>query len=235
MFESAFTIGFRLRRSIGLFGIFAAIAIRSSAEQMPVRSFIEKHCFECHDADEKKGGLDLTALPFELGNSTNFAVWVTVDDRVTRGEMPPKKKARPDPAVLKTFTNYLSASLMVADQAKVSKEGRATPQRRLNRYEYEETLRDLLSLPYLEVKAFLPEDSESHGFNKVGDALDVSHVQMARYLEAGEFALRQAPGAAGSSAGGKDHPVLHLGRARVFRKNQARRPAQPPDVSAGGP
>src|SRR5882724_3426026 len=53
-------------------------------------------------------------------------------------------------------------------------------------------LRDLLSLPYLEVKSFLPEDSEAFGFNKVGEALDVSHVQMARYLAAAEFALREA-------------------------------------------
>jgi len=53
---------------------------------------------------------------------------------------------------------------------KVAAEGRAT-KRRLNRYEYEETLRDLLAMPYLEVKAFLPEDSESQGFNKIGDAL----------------------------------------------------------------
>ena len=47
-------------------------------------------------------------------------------------------------------------------------------------------------MPYLEVKSFLPEDSEAFGFNKVGQALDVSHVQMARYLSAAEFALRQA-------------------------------------------
>src|SRR6185436_9723498 len=65
-------------------------------------------------------------------------------------------------------------------------------QRRLNRYEYEETIRDLLSLPSIEVKGFLPEDAEAHGFNKVGEALDVSHVQIARYLAAAEFALRHA-------------------------------------------
>src|SRR4029079_9099962 len=77
------------------------------------------------------------------------------------------------------------------DEQRIAAEGRAT-QRRLNRFEYEDTLRDLLGLPSLEVKSFLPEDSEAHGFNKVGDALDVSHVQMARYLSAAEFALREA-------------------------------------------
>src|SRR5258708_27459835 len=105
--------------------------------------------------------------------------------------MPPKKKPRPAAGELRRFTNSLSSALLAADLKRVAIEGRAT-QRRLNRYEYENTLRDLLSLPSLEVKSFLPEDSEAFGFNKVGEALDVSHVQMARYLAAAEFALRQA-------------------------------------------
>src|SRR5215475_3027363 len=74
-------------------------------DQTPaVRQFLERHCFECHDADVKKGGLDLTALTFDLANGTNFAKWVLVHDRVSGGEMPPKKKARPDLAELQAFT-----------------------------------------------------------------------------------------------------------------------------------
>ena len=41
------------------------------------------------------------------------------------------------------------------------------------------------------MKDWLPEDGEAHRFNKSGDALDVSHVQMARYLGAADYALRQ--------------------------------------------
>lgn len=156
-----------------------------------VRTFIDTHCAECHDADSKKGGLDLTSLGFDLKNPQDFARWVSVNDRVAAGEMPPKKKPRPPAVDLHAFTNSLGPVLLKADLARVAIEGRAT-KRRLNRYEYEDTLRDLLSLPYLEVKSFLPEDSEAYGFNKVGQALDVSHVQMGRYLMAAEFALRQA-------------------------------------------
>src|SRR5258706_1317094 len=153
--------------------------------------FLQRHCVECHDSDTKKGGLDLTALSFDLANRQPFERWVKVEDRVAAGEMPPKKKARPAPGELKLFTNSLSADLLKSDLARIAFEGRAT-ERRMNRYEYEETLRDLFGLPYLDVKSFLPEDSESHGFNKIGDALDVSHVQMGRYLSAAEFALRTA-------------------------------------------
>lgn len=155
------------------------------------REFVERHCVECHDAETKKGGLDLTALAFEPKTATNLARWVTIHDRVQSGEMPPPKRARPDAKEQEAFLKSLSASLTAADQALIAGEGRAT-QRRLNRYEYEATLRDLLQLPWLQIRDALPEDGEAHRFNKVGTALDISHVQMARYLGAADAALRQA-------------------------------------------
>ena len=76
-----------------------------------------------------------------------------------------------------------------------SRDGRAV-HRRLNRYEYENALRDLLHIPWAQVKDKLPLDGERHGFNKSGEALDVSFVQIERYLGAADYAMRQAMGAA---------------------------------------
>ncbi len=172
--------------------LFAATAALAAADLPPAsRRFVEKHCVECHDAEVKKGGLDLTALKLDPANPTNFSTWVLVHDRVMLGEMPPKKKTRPETTELEAFTKSLSSSLVAAEQTRTAKEGRAT-RRRLNRYEYENALRDLLHAPWLQVRDSLPEDGEAHRFNKVGDALDVSHVQMARYLGAADYALRQA-------------------------------------------
>lgn len=67
--------------------------------------------------------------------------------------------------------------------------GRAT-RRRLNRLEYENTVRDLLGAPWLQLKDLLPEDPVAYHYNKIGEALDVSHIQISKYLEAAEFALR---------------------------------------------
>jgi hypothetical protein len=180
-------------KGFGQFCLLLAVASASLGAPLPPnnRQFLEKHCFECHDDEVKKGGLDLTALRFDPANSTNFSAWVLVHDRISNGEMPPKKKARPAAAELEAFTNALAASLISAEEARIAKEGRAT-QRRLNRYEYENTLRDLLHAPWLQIRDSLPEDGEAYRFNKVGEALDISHVQMARYLSAAEYALRQA-------------------------------------------
>lgn len=172
--------------------LFTVVASSRAGDQGATLSgFLEQHCFECHDAETKKGGIDLTALKLDLANSVNFSQWVTVHDRVSRGDMPPKKKARPDAPKLEAFVKSLSTALIAAEQAGVASDGRAT-RRRLNRYEYENALRDLLHAPWLQVRNSLPEDGEAFRFNKIGEALDVSHVQMARYLSAADYALRQA-------------------------------------------
>lgn len=157
----------------------------------PVTSaFIDTHCVECHDAETKKGNLDLTALKFDLRDRKAFAQWVKVHDRVREGEMPPRKKPQPEAAGAKAFLAALAPPMAAADQVRRETEGRTT-WRRMNRYEYENTLRDLLDAPWLQIKDKLPEDGEANRFNKIGDALDVSHVQMARYLGAADYALRE--------------------------------------------
>ena len=153
-------------------------------------AFIEQHCASCHDDIEKKGDLDLTALALNPQDPKNFAEWVKVHDRVSTGEMPPKDKKRPPAGEVEKFVGTLSSTLISAERTAFASEGRAT-RRRLNRYEYENAVRDLLGAPWLQIRDSLPEDGEAFRFNKIGEALDVSHVQMQRYLNAAEYALRQ--------------------------------------------
>jgi len=155
-----------------------------------VRQFLEANCYACHSTQTKKGDLDLTALKLDLDDPKAFATWVKVHDRVRDGEMPPKGMPRPDTAARDAFLKALAAPMIAADEARVRREGRAA-WRRMNRYEYENTLRDLLGAPWLQIKELLPEDGEAYRFNKVGEALGVSHVQMGRYLMAAEYALRE--------------------------------------------
>ena len=155
------------------------------------RAFLERYCFECHDTETQKGGLDLTKLPWDPKETSQWARWIQVHDRVENGEMPPRKKTPPTASDRQAFLQLLSGTLLNADQKRIAQQGRST-QRRLNRYEYENVLRDLLHIPWLQIRDALPEDGEAYRFNKVGDVLDISHVQMARYLAAADSALRQA-------------------------------------------
>jgi hypothetical protein len=170
----------------------------SLADEGPTKisvEFFDQYCGECHYEDQS-GGLDLSVLTFEPGNRENLATWVRVFDRVAAGEMPPKKKKeRPAPADLATFTHSVSTSLTAFEKEVTARDGRAI-QRRLNRYEYENALRDLLNVPWAQVKDKLPHDGEANRFNKSGEALDVSFVQMERYLTSADYAMRQAMSAA---------------------------------------
>ncbi len=154
------------------------------------RAFLETHCVACHNTTNKKGGLDLTALKDDYTDQVAFAMWVKVHDRVRDLEMPPKSAPQPDAPERAAFLKNLAQPMIAADAARIHREGRAV-WRRMNRYEYENTLRDLLDAPWLQVKELLPEDGEAYRFNKVGTALGVSHVQISRYLSAAEFALRE--------------------------------------------
>jgi hypothetical protein len=151
-----------------------------------LRPFLEKHCVDCHDAENAKGGLDFGKLSSDLNQPETLAKWVRVFDRVDQGEMPPKKKARPEAGALAAFTKTLATSLTEADRAH-----KATVLRRLNRNEFEQTLNDLLGINE-ELAPLLPEDGRAQGFDKVGEALDLSSVHLQRAMDAARQALNAA-------------------------------------------
>jgi len=156
-----------------------------------VGKFLAQYCIDCHDSDTNEGGLDLSALEFRPEDRKSFDRWVGIVARVRDGEMPPVDEERPEERLTARFLKTLETLLVAADRQRVEREGRAV-WRRLNRHEYENTLRDIFEIPWLRVKQILPEDGEAHRFNKVGEALQISHVQMARYMQAADTALRQA-------------------------------------------
>ena len=160
--------------------------------QQPTASighFLKSHCLECHSDSTKEGTLDITTLKWEDGS--DLQKLVRVFERVREGEMPPKSEpVLPEESKVK-FLSELSLRLNLMDKERIKRDGRAM-KRRLNRYEYENTLRDLLNLPWIQIRDMLPEDGELYRFNKSGEALDVSHVQLSRYLSAADYALRQA-------------------------------------------
>jgi hypothetical protein len=152
----------------------------------PRAAFLEKHCFECHDADARKGDLDLTSLAFDPLNQ----IWVKVHDKVLHGDMPPRKAEQPSAEARKDFLASLAKPLTEADLSRQAENGRGLL-RRLNRVEFENALSDLLHTP-LRLRELLPPDAKGGGFDTVGAALNVSSVQMESYLQAIDVALNEA-------------------------------------------
>lgn len=156
-----------------------------------VKTFVEKHCIECHNAETKSGGLSFSEITFELDNRPTSHRWVRIHDRVLAGEMPPKNSEIPAEIEKSGFIQTLQTSLVVAEQKRRGQNGRSII-RRMNRIEFENTLRDLLDVPWLDVKELLPDDGRADGYTKSAAALDVSPVLLAKYAEAIDVALNAA-------------------------------------------
>ncbi len=155
-------------------------------------AFISKNCVSCHGKQSPAGALDIAAAvkAFKPSDAKSFGVWVKIHDRVAAGEMPPKGSGTVAAAPKSAFIASVANRLNYASAVRVHRDGRAV-WRRMNRYEYENSLRDLLDAPWLQVKPMLPEDGLAYRLNKSGEALDVSHVQINRYLSAADYALRE--------------------------------------------
>jgi Protein of unknown function (DUF1592)/Protein of unknown function (DUF1588)/Protein of unknown function (DUF1585)/Protein of unknown function (DUF1587)/Protein of unknown function (DUF1595)/Planctomycete cytochrome C len=171
--------------------LFAAGGMAAGPPFAGADAFIQKNCAACHNSSAPAARLDLTKLGYEPGNPDNFAIWVKVHDRVSAGEMPPPPIARPSAESLTQFVNGLNTALTAYERTLAAERGRAGL-RRLNAYEYENAIRDVLNVPWVQLKSKLPQDGEAWRFNKIGTALDVSHVQLARYMSSADYALRQA-------------------------------------------
>ena len=188
MRHSSTTVDGRLRSAL-VFSALVLLPTVTLAADEPLRTFLDAYCLVCHDAVTSKGGLDLENLPVDFQEPAAFEAWVKVHDRIETGEMPPKaRQERPNRVEAETVLLGLERALADADRSRRSVDGRAVF-RRLNATEYENTLRDLFGIPGLRVKDLLPEDGRAFGYDKCAAGLDLSHVQLARYLEAAAVAL----------------------------------------------
>ncbi len=165
----------------------------SAFETDRLASQLRESCLDCHSGAEPEGDFDLAPITARLESqgepdASDLTIWIKVHDRVDAGEMPPEG-GLPDKA-RDQFLKPLRNRLIELDRQQIENEGRAI-WRRMNRHEYENSMRDLLHAPWLQLATMLPEDGELHRFNKLGEALDVSHVNFARYMQAADYALRE--------------------------------------------
>ena len=179
-----------------------------------VRPILDRHCVGCHGPDQTKGGFRADQLTADLTNPANRERWLTAAKRVRAGEMPPKGKASADVLPLADWVD-------AAEAARRAAHGRVAL-RRLNRTEYENTVRDLLGID-LELKDLLPPDQSANGFDTNSDAQHVSSYLMERYLDAADAALAVAiangpqPPLVKKRVSLKDERYVKTTTERVFR------------------
>ncbi len=157
----------------------------SNAEEFAsaVRPVLAKHCFGCHNAK-----VTLAKLNLEAVSSSEATVWEKVREKVSSGLMPPLGQPRLARGELSVVTKWLDATLKPIETK--SEPGRVMA-RRLNRVEYNNTLRDLLGVAARPADEF-PVDDSGYGFDNVADVLTLSPMLMEKYMTAAHRVSRLA-------------------------------------------
>ncbi len=190
-------LAFRMVRPTLTFAVFGAVVCASVAPaaaqdfQKDIVPFLNKYCYDCHDAELAKGHLNLEAFKDDSRFFRDQRVWREVVNQVTSGEMPPaKKKTRPSPAEVEALQTSVH-KLLAAAIAKSKPDPGDVTIRRLNRAEFNHTIRDLCFLDE-NFSADFPADDTGYGFDNIGDVLTFSPVHLERFLSVGEAIAAKA-------------------------------------------
>ncbi|MBI2926031.1 MAG: DUF1592 domain-containing protein [Verrucomicrobia bacterium] len=158
---------------------------RKVSFQKEVQPLFARYCYDCH-GEKKKGDLDLRVYADETAVLKDRQVFAEVLKNVSNHIMPPKKKPQPTPAERQVLTRWLNETLFACDCSKPDP-GRVTL-RRLNRVEYNNTIRDLLGVAFQPADDF-PADDIGYGFDNIGDVLSLPPILFEKYLAAAEKIL----------------------------------------------
>ena len=163
-----------------------------------VNRFVERYCLECHAGDDSAAGLDLDAIGLD-DIDRRPAAWEKVVRRLSARQMPPAPLSRPEEG---EYDAVVAAIVGPLDRraAEHPEPGRTDTFRRLNRTEYQNAIRDLLTLD-VDASALLPGDESSHGFDNITVG-DLSPTLLDRSITAAQQISRLAVGAPGRSPGG---------------------------------
>ena len=149
-----------------------------------------RYCVACHNDASKSGGLSLKRLNASHPEQ-NAAEWEKVIVKLRAGMMPPSGAPRPDAAAIDSFASSLEEAL---DNASAAHPNPGRPAlHRLNRFEYANSVRDLLDVE-VDPAAYLPADDMSHGFDNMAEVLNVSPTLMEGYIRAAGRISRMALG-----------------------------------------
>lgn len=145
---------------------------------------VQKYCIECHGEKKRRGDITLHTFRDTVGVLKAAATWEAVLDMVESSAMPPEKSPQPTVEERQRLVKWLEQALFHFDCETATDPGRVTI-RRLNRAEYNNTVRDLLGIDFQPADDF-PSDDVGHGFDNIGDVLSLPPLLMEKYIDAAE-------------------------------------------------
>ena len=156
-----------------------------------VQPFFNQYCYECHGDGVNTANLELDSYKTAASAMKDAARWELVERYVHSHEMPPPEKDREQPSdqQREEIAGWVDGQLNRYYQQHPDP-GRVTIHR-LNRAEYNNTIRDLVGVDFRPADEF-PVDDSGYGFDNVGDVLSVPPMLAEKYMTAAKAVMDQA-------------------------------------------
>ena len=166
-----------------------ARVVASSVFPNQIKPLLSRYCYNCHGEKKQKGDLSLQAFQDEAAVLANRKIWEKVLHHLRTGEMPPENKPQPSRSEREMMAGWIESRALQCD-CDHPDPGRVTL-RRLNRAEYNNTIRDLVGVDFKPADDF-PADDSGYGFDNIGDVLALPPILLEKYLAAAEKVLDAA-------------------------------------------
>jgi len=177
-------------KSLVLTSLLVLTALRAddAAFQKNVQPFIAKNCLACHSEKLKSANLNLELFRDTASAAKQPEIWDKVRQKLNTGKMPPPGQPAVSKSEIAGVTSWIDG--LLKGKTTEADPGRVTA-RRLNRVEYNNTIRDFLGVPIRPADEF-PVDDSGYGFDNIGDVLSVSPMLMEKYMTAASRVSRLA-------------------------------------------
>ncbi len=149
-----------------------------------ISPFIKAYCLRCHSGDRPRADLKLDIFKNESLAIEHREIWQKVANQIRSGEMPPAGRKQPQEPEKEVVLAWIDGTVNQVDCNLPPDPGRVTI-RRLNRAEYNNTIRDLVGVDFHPADDFPPDDV-GYGFDNIGDVLTLSPLLVEKYLTAAE-------------------------------------------------
>lgn len=154
-----------------------------------VAPLLNKYCGSCHGPGKEIAGIAIHGYKSEDDLVKHRELFEKIAHTLRTGHMPPKGLPQPTNQERALVAGFIEQRFAKID-CDLRDPGRVT-MRRLNRVEYNNTIRDLLYVDMRPADEF-PSDDVGYGFDNIGDVLTISPLLMEKYMNAAEKIARRA-------------------------------------------
>lgn len=165
-------------------GELTADDAKLSTRWQAVQPLLIQYCGDCHSGEDAQAGVRLEkfANPGQILQARK--TWLKISQQIEANIMPPAQ-SEPIPAADKVkILEFIQDATNAINCVKDPNPGKVTV-RRLNRFEYANTVRDLTGVEYPKAYEF-PGDDVGYGFDNIGDVLTLPPILLEKYIEAAE-------------------------------------------------